>query len=208
MLEGECGEVGAAAGDGEDRERAGHEQGGAGDQREPRAEAVEGQRSDDRADRRPDQRGLARLEWLVVRDVAETETASFWRDGHLVQGGEMRAEEIGTEVFLMPASLSGEKAGSFTNTHRLLQWHDKVVDAPGDSRSIMPAAKWKASMSRRNPASTEGRSTLTATSAPVSARLAWWTWAIEAAATGGENSENSAATGRPRSSATMRIASA
>jgi formate dehydrogenase major subunit len=81
------------------------------------------------------QRGLANLEWLVVRDIAETDTASFWRDGHLVRDGEMRPEEIGTEVFLMPASLSGEKAGSFTNTHRLVQWHDKVVDAPGDSRS-------------------------------------------------------------------------
>ncbi|HYF07165.1 MAG TPA: molybdopterin dinucleotide binding domain-containing protein, partial [Acetobacteraceae bacterium] len=36
---------------------------------------------------------------------------------------------------LMPAALSGEKAGSFTNTHRLVQWHDRVVDAPGDSTS-------------------------------------------------------------------------
>ncbi len=81
------------------------------------------------------QRGLAKLEWMVVRDVAETDTATFWRDGHLVRDGEMRTEEIGTEVFLMPASLSGEKAGSFTNTHRLIQWHDKVVDAPGDSTS-------------------------------------------------------------------------
>lgn len=81
------------------------------------------------------QRGLARLEWLVVRDVAETDTATFWRDGHLVRDGELRPEDIQTEVFLMPAALSGEKAGSFTNTHRLLQWHEKVVDAPGDSRS-------------------------------------------------------------------------
>ncbi|RYJ04240.1 MAG: formate dehydrogenase [Acetobacteraceae bacterium] len=81
------------------------------------------------------QRGLARLDWMVVRDIAETETATFWRDGHLVRDGEMRPEDIGTEVFLMPASLSGEKAGSFTNTHRLIQWHDKVVDAPGDSTS-------------------------------------------------------------------------
>ena len=76
------------------------------------------------------QRGLAQLDWLVVRDIAETDTATFWRDGHLVRSGELRPEEIGTEVFLMPASLSGEKAGSFTNTHRLLQWHDKVVQAP------------------------------------------------------------------------------
>jgi formate dehydrogenase major subunit len=81
------------------------------------------------------QRGLAKLDWMVVRDVTETDTACFWRDGHLVRDGEMRPEEIGTEIFLMPASISGEKAGSFTNTHRLLQWHDKVVDAPGDSRS-------------------------------------------------------------------------
>lgn len=81
------------------------------------------------------QRGLSRLEWLVVRDIAETDTATFWRDGHLVREGEMRPEDIQTEVFLMPGSLSGEKAGSFTNTHRLVQWHDKVVDGPGDSRS-------------------------------------------------------------------------
>ena len=35
----------------------------------------------------------------------------------------------------MPAALPGEKDGTFTNTHRLLQWHDKVVEPPGDSRS-------------------------------------------------------------------------
>jgi formate dehydrogenase major subunit len=81
------------------------------------------------------QRGLARLDWMVVRDIAETDTATFWRDGHIVRDGEMRPEDINTEVFLMPASLAGEKAGTFTNTHRLVQWHDKVVDAPGESRS-------------------------------------------------------------------------
>jgi formate dehydrogenase major subunit len=81
------------------------------------------------------QRGLARLDWMVVRDIAETDTATFWRDGHIVRDGEMRTEDIGTEVFLMPASLAGEKAGTFTNTHRLIQWHDKVVEAPGESRS-------------------------------------------------------------------------
>ena len=81
------------------------------------------------------QRGLAKLDWMVVRDFAETETATFWREGHLVRDGDMKPEDIGTEVFLMPASLAGEKDGTFTNTHRLLQWHDKVVDGPGDSRS-------------------------------------------------------------------------
>lgn len=81
------------------------------------------------------QRGLANLDWMVVRDFAETETASFWYAGHPVRDGEIRPEDIKTEVFLMPCSMAGEKEGTFTNTHRLVQWHDKVVQAPGDSRS-------------------------------------------------------------------------
>lgn len=81
------------------------------------------------------ERGLANLEWLVVRDITETETAGFWRDGQLIRKGERTPQDIPTEVFLMPTSLPGEKAGTFTNTHRLIQWHDKVVEGPGDSRS-------------------------------------------------------------------------
>ena len=81
------------------------------------------------------ERGLANLEWLVVRDITETETAGFWRDGQLIRKGERTTQDIATEVFLMPVSLPGEKAGTFTNTHRLIQWHDKVVEGPGDSRS-------------------------------------------------------------------------
>ncbi|MBV9734314.1 MAG: molybdopterin-dependent oxidoreductase [Acidisphaera sp.] len=81
------------------------------------------------------QRALAKLEWLVVRDFMESDTASFWRNGRLVQKGELRSEDIGTEIFLLPSSLAGEKPGTYTNTHRLVQWHDKVVEAPGDSRS-------------------------------------------------------------------------
>lgn len=82
------------------------------------------------------QQGLAKLDWLVVRDFTESDTASFWHAGQAVREGKLRPQDIATEVFLMPASLaSGEKEGSFTNTHRLLQWHDKVVDAPGDNRS-------------------------------------------------------------------------
>jgi formate dehydrogenase major subunit len=82
------------------------------------------------------QKGLANLEWLVVRDTHETETASFWYASDAVKSGEIAPGNIGTEVFLLPASLAaGEKAGTFTNTHRLLQWHDHVVDAPGDNRS-------------------------------------------------------------------------
>jgi formate dehydrogenase major subunit len=78
---------------------------------------------------------MANLEWLVVRDMVETETATFWLDSPEVQRGELRTEEIATEVFFFPAAGHAEKDGCFTNTQRLLQWHEKVVDAPGDARS-------------------------------------------------------------------------
>ncbi len=81
------------------------------------------------------ERGLARLDWLVVRDFAMTETANFWQKGRLVQRGELSPEQIGTEIFFLPTALPGEKDGSVTNTSRLIQWHDQVLDAPGDSRS-------------------------------------------------------------------------
>ena len=47
----------------------------------------------------------------------------------------MRAEDIGTEVFFLPAAAHTEKDGTFTNTQRLLQWHHKAVEPPGDCRS-------------------------------------------------------------------------
>jgi formate dehydrogenase major subunit len=81
------------------------------------------------------QRGLARLEWLVVRDFAMTETANFWLKGGIVQSGELSPQRIGTEVFFFPSAMAAEKEGTMTNTTRLVQWHDKVCDPPGDSRS-------------------------------------------------------------------------
>ena len=78
---------------------------------------------------------MAELDWLVVRDLFEVETASFWKDGPEIERGELRTEDIGTEVFFMPAAAHTEKDGSFTNTQRLLQWHHKAVEPPGDCRS-------------------------------------------------------------------------
>jgi formate dehydrogenase major subunit len=80
-------------------------------------------------------RALAHLKWLVVRDLAEVETATFWRDSPEVLSGELRTEDIETEVFLMPAASHVEKEGSFTNTQRLVQWRDKALEPPGDARS-------------------------------------------------------------------------
>src|SRR4051812_34222686 len=80
-------------------------------------------------------KALRNLEWLVVRDLAEVETATFWRDSPEHESGDVRAQDIGTEVFLMPAAAHTEKDGTFTNTQRLLQWHHKAVEPPADCRS-------------------------------------------------------------------------
>jgi len=78
---------------------------------------------------------ISKLDWMVVRDLLEIETASFWQQGPDIDSGFLKTEEIGTEVFFFPAVAHTEKSGSFTNTQRLLQWHHKAVDAAGDARS-------------------------------------------------------------------------
>jgi formate dehydrogenase major subunit len=80
-------------------------------------------------------KAMANLKWMVVREMVETETAAFWLDSPEVQRGELNPRNIGTEIFLLPAEGQAEKAGTFTNTQRLLQFHNKSVDGPGDSRS-------------------------------------------------------------------------
>jgi formate dehydrogenase major subunit len=78
---------------------------------------------------------LAKLDWLVVRDLVEVETASFWYDSPEIETGELKTEEIATEVFFLPAAAHTEKDGSFTNTQRLLQWHWQAVEPKEDCRS-------------------------------------------------------------------------
>jgi formate dehydrogenase major subunit len=80
-------------------------------------------------------KALASLDWLVVRDMVEIESASFWYDSKQIETGELKTEEIGTEVFFLPAAAHTEKDGTFTNTQRLLQWHHKAVEPPEDCRS-------------------------------------------------------------------------
>jgi formate dehydrogenase major subunit len=82
-----------------------------------------------------ERKALAKLKWLVVRDLVEIETASFWYDSPEIERGELHTEEIATEVFFLPAAGHAEKEGCFTNTQRLIQWHEKAVDPPGDARS-------------------------------------------------------------------------
>jgi len=87
------------------------------------------------ANGRANRLALANLDWLVVRDLVEIESAAFWYDSPEVESGELTPEEIATEVFFMPASSHLEKDGSFTNTQRLLQWHYRAVEPDEDCRS-------------------------------------------------------------------------
>jgi formate dehydrogenase major subunit len=79
--------------------------------------------------------GMAHLKWLVVRDINLIESATWWKDGPEIATGELRTEDIETEVFFLPAATHVEKAGSFTQTQRLLQWRHKAVEPPGDCQS-------------------------------------------------------------------------
>ncbi|MBW8486866.1 formate dehydrogenase [Actinomadura parmotrematis] len=79
--------------------------------------------------------GMANLDWLVVRDFSLIESATWWKDGPEIETGELRTEDIGTEVFFLPAAAHTEKAGSFTNTNRTLQWRHAAVEPAGEARS-------------------------------------------------------------------------
>jgi len=80
-------------------------------------------------------KALTKLRWLVVRDMVEVESANFWSESPEIERGELKPEEIETEIFFFPAAGHAEKEGAFTNTQRLLQWREKAVDPPGDARS-------------------------------------------------------------------------
>ena len=73
-------------------------------------------------------RALGKLKWLVVRDLADIETSRSGRTRPRSRSGELRSEDIGTEVFLLPAASHIEKEGTFTNTQRLVQWRDKALE--------------------------------------------------------------------------------
>jgi formate dehydrogenase major subunit len=78
---------------------------------------------------------LGKLDWLVVKDNFETETAAFWYKAPAVMDGSIRSEDIQTEVFFFPSAQVAEMDGTFTNTQRLIKFHHKAVDPPGDARS-------------------------------------------------------------------------
>jgi formate dehydrogenase major subunit len=80
-------------------------------------------------------KALRSLDWLVVRDFVEVETASFWHDAPEIESGEVAPQDVATEVFFLPGATHVEKKGCFTNTQRLLQWREQAVEPREDCRS-------------------------------------------------------------------------
>jgi formate dehydrogenase major subunit len=78
---------------------------------------------------------MRKLEWLVVKDNWIHETANFWKTAPEVKSGEVKSQDIKTEVFFFPVAQVAETEGTYTNTQRMLQWHFKAAEAPGDCRT-------------------------------------------------------------------------
>lgn len=73
-------------------------------------------------------RGLSNLDMLVVSEIFETETASFW------QYPGVDPKSIQTEVILLPAAMAFEKAGTMTNSARWIQGKPAAVRPPGEAK--------------------------------------------------------------------------
>jgi len=76
-----------------------------------------------------ERKAMEQLDWLVVVDLFETETAAFWH------GPGADPKNIKTECFLLPAAFSFEKEGSVTNSGRWIQYRYKAVDPPGEAKT-------------------------------------------------------------------------
>jgi formate dehydrogenase major subunit len=72
--------------------------------------------------------GMDKLEMLVVQEIWETETATFWKR----PGADPKS--ISTEVLLLPAAFFMEKNGTITNSGGLVQWRNAAVKPPGQAK--------------------------------------------------------------------------
>ena len=71
---------------------------------------------------------MAKLETLVVQEIWETETATFWRRPGV------DPKSISTEVILLPAPFFMEKNGTISNSGGLVQWRHAAVKPPGEAK--------------------------------------------------------------------------
>ena len=69
---------------------------------------------------------ISKLDWLVVVNVFDNETASFWK------GPNVNPAQVKTEVFVLPPAVFCEKEGSISNSGRWIQWRYRGPKPLGD----------------------------------------------------------------------------
>ncbi len=77
--------------------------------------------------------GLSKLKFLVVMDPLATETSEFWKNHG--EYNDVDASKIQTTVFRLPTTCFAEEEGSIVSSSRVLQWHWKAAEPPGEART-------------------------------------------------------------------------
>jgi len=75
---------------------------------------------------------LAKLKYLVIVDPLATETSEFWQNHG--EYNDVEPSKIQTEVFRLPSTCFAEEDGSLVSSSRVLQWHWKAAEPPGDAK--------------------------------------------------------------------------
>ncbi len=76
---------------------------------------------------------LSKLKWLVIMDPLAIETAEFWKK--YGDYNDVDPTSIQTEVFRLPTTCFAEENGSLVSSSRVLQWHWKGAEPPGEAKS-------------------------------------------------------------------------
>lgn len=75
---------------------------------------------------------LAKLKYLVIIDPLATETSEFWQNHG--EYNDVDPAKIQTEVFRLPSTCFAEEDGSLVSSSRVLQWHWKAAEPPGEAK--------------------------------------------------------------------------
>jgi len=77
--------------------------------------------------------GLAKLKFLVIMDPLATETSEFWKNHG--EFNDIDTAAVQTEVFRLPTTCFAEEEGAVVSSSRVLQWHWKAAEPPGEART-------------------------------------------------------------------------
>ncbi|PAT35261.1 formate dehydrogenase-N subunit alpha [Vandammella animalimorsus] len=77
--------------------------------------------------------GLSKLKFLVVMDPLATDTSEFWKNHG--EFNDVDEKAIQTEVFRLPTTCFAEDEGEIVSSSRVLQWHWKAAEPPGQART-------------------------------------------------------------------------